>query len=155
MISIKEYIRANQVMFFALIMGQLFFAAFAVVLVQVKGMNIGKTNLDEVFMYLVPIITLTGILGGFMVFRSKLALIKENKDLLEKFAQYRSVLIMRWALFEGPSFISIIAYLITSNFVYLVIAGLIIGVFLMTIPSRETLEKDLERTWEEKNKLGE
>jgi len=153
--SLKEYIRANQVICLALIIGQLLFAAISVYLVNSGAMNIGDTGLNEVFLILVPVITLSSISGGFYYFSSKIKLIKDKTDLNGKLAEYRSAQIVRWALLEGPSFFSIVVYLITSNYLFLSIAVTIIAIFILLFPTREKFEKDLELSWEEKKRLSE
>lgn len=152
-ISIKEFIRTNRILCFALIAGQLMFAVISIFLVKVNGMSFGKTDLYNVFLYLVPLLSLSCIIGGFAYFKSKIKLIKERSELYEKFAEYRSAQIIRWSLLEGPSFFSIMAFIITSSYLFLAIAAIMISIFFITIPTNEKLEKDLELSWEEKNQF--
>ncbi len=153
--SFGEYIRQSQIICIALIIGQLFFLAISIYLVKFSGSSFGNTGLDGVFIYIIPLFAVSGILGSFIVFKSKLAKVKEKSDLDLKLLEYRSAQIIRWALLEGPSFFTIIAYLLTGQILYLALVAIIIVLFVLTIPNREKVESDLDLSWEEKNQLGE
>lgn len=153
--SIGEYIRQSQIICISLIIGQLFFLAISIYLVKFSGQSFGDTGLDEIFIYIVPALVLSSILGSFLFYRSRLITVKEKTDIEAKLAEYRSAQITRWALLEGPSFFSIIAYLLTGQYLYLGLVAIIIALFLMTIPNRERVERELELSWEEKNQLTE
>jgi hypothetical protein len=152
-ISIASYIRQNQIIAYAMILGQLLFVGVSIYLIKIKGAYFGKTNLNEVFLYLAPLLTISCIVGGFVFFKSRMKLIKDKTNIIEKLIDYRSALIIRWALFEGPSFFAIMVYIITANSFFLCIVIITIAIFIITKPSREMLEKDLELSWEEKNQL--
>ncbi|NVO11836.1 MAG: hypothetical protein HXX16_17895 [Bacteroidales bacterium] len=154
-ISISSYIRQNQIMGYAMIIGQILFAGVSIYLINVNGAYFGKADLNKVFIYLTPLLTLSCIVGGFVFFKSRMKLIKDKTNIIEKLIDYRSALIIRWALFEGPSFFAIMVYIITANLYFLCIVVIIIAIFIITKPSREMLEKDLELSWEEKNQLVE
>lgn len=153
--SIGQYVKTGQILFSALVFGQLMFMLVVIYLVQIQGIRYNGNELNEMYLYAAPIITVFCLIFGFTLYKGKLKKIKEKKHLYEKLADYRSAQILRWALLEGASFFSIMAFLLTSNYLFIMIVGLIIGTFVLTIPSRMKFDSELDLSWEEKNQLSE
>lgn len=153
--SLNLIIKQSQTICSALIIGQLFFLAIAIYLVINKVTGFGEANLDDVFIFVIPIFAVTSIGASYFVFKGKLNKLKESPSLEQKLVEYRSAQIIRWALLEGPSFLTIIAFLLTGQFLFVGIVAVIIMFFIPTFPNRSRFEKDLELTWEEKSQLNE
>ena len=154
-ISLKNYNQASRIICLALIIGQLFFLGVAVYLVQFSGINFEDTRLNDVFIYVVPFLALSSISASFVVFKGKMLRVKEITDIPTKLTDYRAAQIIRWALYEGPSFFAIIAYMLTGQLFYIGIVAIVIVLFIMSIPSKARFEIDLELSWEEKSQLAE
>jgi hypothetical protein len=154
-LSLTNHLQQSKILCFALIAGQMFFAAVVIYLINFSGMVIKDTGLNEIFIMVVPTIALGSIFGSFVVFKSRMIKIKEITDISTKLNEYRGAQIVRWALYEGPSFFSIIAYMLTGQIFYLGITLIAIILFVATFPSKDRLMKDLELTWEDENQLGE
>lgn len=152
-ISLEENIRNNFVLWSAMLIGQLFFVAISVYLVTSGGMKTDGLYLTKPLLYIVPIMVLTSVLVSFYIFKQRLNSLKDQTDLAAKFVDYRSALIIRWALIEGPSFFAIVSYLLTGSYILLGIAIVLIIVFILIIPNRATAETDLEISWQDKNEL--
>ena len=75
-------------------------------------------------------------------------------NLSEKLIDYRSALIVRYALLEGPSFFAIVVYMFTGELMFLGMAVLIILIFLFISPSVEKAGNDLELGQKEKQMLA-
>ena len=54
----------------------------------------------------------------------------------EKMAIYRQACIIKWAMIEGASLFSIICFLLTRNYAFLVLAAVLILLFAMMAPSK-------------------
>ena len=143
-ISLDEAVKSNLIIWAALIMGMLFFGAISVYLVTSGGMKVDQIEQFDVLIYIVPLLAVVSVFAGFFVFNQKLTAIREKTDAIAKIAEYRGVLIIRWALLEGPAFFAIVSYLLTGNVVLLGIAVAIITIFILLIPSKAKLEADLE-----------
>jgi len=154
-ILLSNYIQANKILCFALIAGQIFFALVAIFLVNFAGIDINDAELNEVFIFIVPTLGIASLLGSIIVFKGKLSRIKEISDISAKLTEYRSAQIIRWALYEGPSFFAIVVYILTGEVYYLGMVILALILFGMTFPSQERLVKDLDLSWEDQNRLGE
>jgi hypothetical protein len=61
-----------------------------------------------------------------------------------KLVNYRAALIVKLALLEAPSFFTVIAYLLTGNYIYLGIVLILLIVFLLYTPTKEKLINELE-----------
>lgn len=153
--SLAQIIKQSQTICSALIIGQLFFLAIAIYLVIKTGAGFGEANLGEVFIFVIPIFAATSIGASYFVFKGKLSKLKESPSLEQKLLEYRSAQIIRWALLEGPSFLTIIIFLLTGQYFFVGIVAVIILFFIPTFPSIARLKQDLELTWEEKNLLSE
>lgn len=152
-ISLKESIRNNYVVWFSMLIGQVFFCAIALYLVKLRAMNIIQSNLNSILLYLVPAVAVVCIFTSFYIYKQRMVALKDITDLNQKITDYRSALIVRWALIEGPSFLAIVAYLLTGNYILLGVAAVIIAVFILIMPNQTKFEADLELGWQDKNDL--
>jgi len=155
----KEYFKGINLIYYALISGVLIF--FLITLFLNFTGNIPISDIDEdVLLINVLIITglvflAAGIFGGQIFFNNKLKKINEQKeDLLIKTAEYRSSLIIRYALIEGPAFFSIIGYFLTASYIFIVFVGIAIAIYIIVLkPTRERLIIDLQLDNIEKEKI--
>lgn len=152
-ISLDENIRNNFVLWIAMLIGQLFFAAISIYLVTSGAMKVDQLDLSKILLYIVPIIAIASVFTSNYIFKQRLNALKDQTDLNTKFVDYRSALIIRWALIEGPSFFAIISYLLTGNLILLGVGVILIIIFILFMPNRSNAEADLEISWQDKNEL--
>ena len=139
----KEYFRTLSILHIALILGQVFFALITVFLIINKIM-IGQRDLSVILAYITPIFTLISLFFSNYFYKKKLKPLQESNDLKYKMTNYRGVLVIRYALIEGPSFFSIVVTLLTSNLVFLVLPVLLIIWMIYLKPSKYRVLTDLE-----------
>ncbi len=126
--------RNLNILFLALLLGQLLFAGVAYFLNMDKDpAEAAMKNAD--FAILVPGALLAGFLGAYLLDKAQAnkAPVKGTPE--EKLTHYRTSLIIRLALMEGANFLAIIAYFLTQENIYLVYAALGIGAFVMFRPT--------------------
>ena len=140
----KEYFKALQIVYYALIAGQVLFGLLAFYLIQTRLFDGDQKELRDIFIYIVPVFVAGGLFGSGILFKSRLNLAKEKTSLYEKMSDYRSALIVRYALLEGPSFFGIVVFLITGDYLFLGMSGLIIAVFFTLMPTANRAVNDLE-----------
>lgn len=140
----KEYFKTLQIIYFALIAGQVIFGLVTLYLHQIIGLDTGLQNLRSIFLYIVPIFIIGGYLGSRILFKSNLKTVISKSSLVEKMSDYRAALVLRYALLEGPSFFAMVVYLLTDDVLFLVMAGLIIVLFFTMKPTKEHAVTDLE-----------
>jgi len=139
----KAYFKFLTIIYFALITGQLIFGLFAYYLNSNNITVTSNPELREIFLYVVPMLFLFSMLAGYLIFRFRIRMIKARTTLVEKLTQYRSLVIVRYALLEGSSLFSIVAYLVTGDLLFLTFSGFIILFFISIRPTRERAETEL------------
>lgn len=140
----STYLRLLQIIHIALIAGMVLFAIVTLVIHQADSSPFTSKEIMDILLYIVPAIAIGGSLASNIVFKNRLLEIKSVERLTEKLEGYRSALIIRYALLEGPSLLAIIAYLLTANFFFLGIAAIVILYFASLRPTREKIIYDLE-----------
>ena len=146
----REYFRSLKIVFFALISGLLFFAVIAVILVQMGGFASGLKGMENIFLIIALIFVVSGVAGSILLFRNRLAALRDQTGLPEKMAGYRSALIVKYALLEGPVFLCLIFFLVTGKYELLGLAILVILFFFTMMPTIPKAISDLGLNYEER-----
>ena len=143
-LTTKQYLKTLTIINFALIIGQVLFGVIVIYL-TLNGFDGAKdSTFENVFTYLLPIVTFGGLIASIFVYKKKISLINYNKDLYSVLTEYRSALITRYALLEAPSFLALVVTLLTGNFMFLIYAGLMILCTIYWRPTKNSILKDLE-----------
>src|SRR5690349_16365969 len=103
----------------ALLAFQMLFAIVA--FAQTTRIYFGVMNMDDEFVFIVPVLALGGFFGGYLIFKKQKYILREKENFQEKLSGYQSVLITRFALIQGPSLFSIVAYILSGNVFFLLI----------------------------------
>jgi len=143
-----EYFKSIKIVHIALVTGVVFFTLISVFL-QIEGFGTVGPEIDKVLLFVVPIFALIGIFASNFVFKKKLNEIRKKSNLKEKMEEYRSALIIKLALIEGPSFFAVVAFLLTGNYIYLGLTIILIIVFLIYTPNKTKFINELELTKKE------
>lgn len=140
----KQYFSGITIIYFALLLGQLFFVAMAMFLQFSTNAFPGDEKLGYIFLMVASVFAVGGYFASQMVFKKRLAYLINEQNLMRKMSAYRAALIIRWALLEGPCFLSIVMFMITGNIFLLGLAVVMILIFLAVKPSMEKLIFDLQ-----------
>jgi hypothetical protein len=144
------FLNTMRIIFFALLAGQIIFIAVAFFTVN---NNPPQSQSDDLFNIIVPVAIGFGLLMSNMLFKQMLAKIKKDDSFEQKLEAYRSALIVRYALLEGPSIFSTVVYLLSGNIIFLAFSGVMILAFLMNMPSQNKATQDLNLSSIEADKL--
>lgn len=136
----SEQIKTIQIIFFALLSGQLIFLFIAVYLVQSANVKPNE-ELFLIFLIVDLLIVFPAIVIGPMLYRNFLSKVKSEFSIQQKLVIYRQAVIVKLALVEAPTIFSIVAYLLTGSFVFLLIA---IGVLILFFFHKPSIEKFAE-----------
>ncbi|MDX2302421.1 MAG: hypothetical protein NW226_06450 [Microscillaceae bacterium] len=141
----KQYLTSLTIIHLGLLMGQVIFGVIAFFLNSQEDFSTEGDNSDlrNIFIYLVPFLILSGVSAGFFMMRSRLSMIQQKNSLAEKLQEYRTVLIMKYALMEGPALVALVAYLLTADLMFLGLAALVIVFFVLERPSKDKIIMDL------------
>ncbi|PCH71250.1 MAG: hypothetical protein COC06_02370 [Bacteroidales bacterium] len=144
-----QYQRTNSILFIAMLIGQIVFTAITLYLNQTLGGIAEDDNIRDIFLLVVPVFFLGQMLASKIVIAKKLKLARSKETLNEKLFEYRSITIIRLALLEGVAFFSIICFLLTGDYIFLVFVGLIMVLFVINKPTKDKLVRELELNREE------
>lgn len=140
----RDYFRSLLIVYYALIAGQVFFALVSFYLQKMGMMDAGIKELRDIFLIIIPLFVVGGFLGSRVMFKTRLNAIKSQDNLISKMTAYRGALIIKYALLEGPSFFAIVVFLLTGDYLFLGLSGLIIFYFFLIRPTSDAAGNDLE-----------
>jgi hypothetical protein len=146
----NEYFRITFFIYYTLISAQVLFAAVILIITSGRETDFKFEEYAIYFIIGVSLFIVWGIFGGKYLFSTKLNLAKKEKSLFDKLSSYRTALIIKYAVLEGPAIFSIISYLLTGNILFIILAGLIIIFFLFMKPTKDKLIIELELNSSEK-----
>ncbi len=149
----KSYFRQLNVLFFAFVAGQLLLAAvfFFLIKNQEAGPDSSSVN---VFMIVVSILLFNAFIVSHFLYKRQVERLKKYDTLVQKMTGYRSVLIIRLAIVETATIVSLIAFYLTGEQVFLGTAGIALAYFLFLKPVKEKIGRDLELNADEQRKIG-
>lgn len=125
----------------ALLAFQVIFAIVA--FAQTTRMYFGIMNMDDRFVFIVPVLALGGFFGGYLIFKKQKYVLREKESIQERLTGYQSVLITRFVLLQGPAVFAIVAFILSGNIFFLFITGIMSVYFIFLRPTREKIERDL------------
>ena len=140
----KQYLRTLTIIHGALTLGQVLFASITVIANNGKEMDPTQATTNNMLLVMAILMVGGGMALGTFLFKRKLIAIQQSNNLVEKLNDYSTALIIRFAMMEGPSLFCIIAYLLTSNYLFLVLAAVVLTVFIILRPTRANVLRDLE-----------
>ena len=135
-------IKTMSIIHLALLAGQMLLAlgAFA----QSTKIFFGIMYLDDYYVYVVPVLAMAGLFGGYVLFKKQLKAIRYKSPMSEKLAAYQNALIIRFALLEIPSLFAIAAYMVIGNLFFLAVSGFLMIYFIFLRPTTEKIDTDLQ-----------
>lgn len=148
------FLRAMKVTYWALFLGQFIFAGLTFYINVNDPIQYGEQDPNDLFSYVVPMMVLGGIIGGHFLSKTAIQKAKEKASFKEKLESYRAALIIRYALMEGPNLFCIVAYLLSSNIVFMYIAISVMVFYLFFFPKTNQLISDLELNGKEIDQLN-
>jgi hypothetical protein len=114
----KEYFNSLTILHSAMAIGQLLFGLVIYFQFSNSEATDEMNRINNVFRIMVPAFVIGGLFSSELLFRTLLKKVNQKTDLKERLIGYRSALIIKYALLEGPSLFAIIAFLVTSNLVF-------------------------------------
>jgi len=140
----KQYFKNLQILHGALLFGQLSFLGLAYFIHSMVGGDENLFGFVFTAQLIVGILALSSLLITTQVTKSQLQSIKQKTTLKEKLEGYRSALLLKYALLEGPSLFASVCLLLSGHIFFLAMAVLIIVVFFIQKPTKAKTIADLE-----------
>lgn len=137
----QNFFTSLNIIFTALSMGQLIF--FGVVLF-IASQNSIQTNadLDSILLYLNPLFSISMIFISKFLYNKLSQSVDKSLDVKSKAMKYRTASIVNWAMLESANLFSLVSFLLTSNYVHLLIFAGVFAGFILNRPSKEKFISD-------------
>lgn len=134
-------LKTLSVLYFSFLISQVLFAVVAYI--QQGSTYFDIENLDDVYIYAVPVLSVAAIVGSLLMFREQISALSFKETLKEKVSGYQSAYLVRMAFLEAASIFGIVAFFLKGNLFSLIFSGLIVLYFLTLRPTKENVERDL------------
>jgi hypothetical protein len=143
-------VRNINIIHMALIAGQ---AIFAFVMFTQSQQTTIKLDKQDGFIFIIPVFAVGSFVISNFLFKKLIAKTINVNDLNGKLANYQIAANVRIALLESASLFAIVTYNLTSNFLFLLIAMLLMIYGVIIRPTVETIADDLQLSYDEKMQL--
>jgi uncharacterized membrane protein len=148
--SPKTVVRTLGIIHLALLAGQ---ALFAFVMFTLSEQTSIKLDKNDIFIFIVPVFAVAAFFISQLLFKTLLNKAVNTTGLNAKLSNYQIAVIVRMALLESASLFAIVVYYLTGNFLYLLIAILLMIYGVVIRPTAENIADDLLLTYDEKMQL--
>ena len=150
-VTTRAYFRTLSILHLALIMGQIMFSLTACVVQLVGAYNTSALTPDiyNVLRYLAPGMALLGIGFSWLLFSARIKALRSLPNATDQYTGYRSACILRYAILEGSSLIALVCFILSNDYLFLVIPAFIILVFIAIRPTKAALLKHLQPAYDQ------
>ena len=151
----KEILRGLMILTAAMATGVFLFMVVAVVMNQINGPpGLQWREYQVQLSWIVAVVCIICFLTARWNFSKGIQAAKNSiNPLNEKLNRYRTSLIQYLAVCEAPALLSIVIFILTGYFVFLVFAAVMLGFMLAVVPLRRRVVTALELNWEEQKEL--
>ncbi len=151
----KEILRGLMILTAAMATGVFLFMVVAVVMNQINGPpGLQWKEYQVQLSWIVAVVCIICFLMARWNFSKGIQAAKNSiNPLNEKLNRYRTSLIQYLAVCEAPALLSIVIFILTGYFVFLVFAAVMLGFMLAVVPLRRRVVTALELNWEEQKEL--
>jgi len=141
--NISEQFRLTGIIYGALIIGLITFFAIALFIVENKMVE-PIQSIDEIFKFIIPIAGFAVMFLARSIYNKNISSVNISEDLLAKIAKYRTFKIIQWAQIESGAFLSLVGFILTSNYLYAIVFLFLLGYLILIKPSKEQFINDLK-----------
>lgn len=137
-------VRVLQLLFMAMLYGQILFAILVLVLVKAgffKGVI--ETETERIFEAICMGVSFIAIATAFILFKRKMEQVKTIKNLASRFTEYRNACVVKYTLMEIPSLLAVVFYMLTARWNFLLMAVIVIFIFMSQNPIRQRIKVEL------------
>ena len=117
--------------------------------VHIPGRMAANANLNKILQVIVLAVSFILIKTGLTIFERKLRAIPGNAPMLQKIASYKTAAIIKWAMIELPVLLSVVSFLITRNYAFIVLAFGLMLLFAFQGPVKQKIMLQLQISEEE------
>jgi len=138
----------------AMLAGMVLFCIVSAV-VHFPGRLMVSASLNKILQVTVLAVGFILIKTGLAIFDRKLRAIPANAPAVQKIAGYKTAAIIKWAMIEGPVLFSVVSFMITRNYAFIVLAFGLMILFAFQGPVKQKIMQELQISDEEIMQAGE
>ena len=142
-IIVEKSFRTIDIIYFAILIGQMIYFLIGLYLIQSGNME-GMKSLNTIFMFVTPVVIFSSILAAKFIYSKQVINFDKTLSLDAKLISYRTNNIIRLALFEGANIFNISVMIITANYFFAALFIIIIVLFFLNRPTKEKFIMDYE-----------
>ncbi len=137
-----EILKSSLIIFYALLAGQTFFLLISLYLVN-SGIIQADSEHSLIFKFVIFFILGPSRVVGLVIYR-KIILRQsaDDKTMEQKMILYRQGMIIKLAMIEGASIFSTVCFLITGDYLFVIISIFLISLFFLHKPTIEKFASD-------------
>ena len=151
-LTIKNQLKVINYIYYALTSGLILF--FIVTIYLMENVTESQTKeVDEYFTIIVPLFGLLTMFFSRFMYNKMISTDEQRTEFFEQIVQYRTAKIISWAIIEGASIFTLVAAILTLNYLYIAVFIFLFGYFLLSRPSKESFVRDFRLTSEQSLKI--
>ena len=132
----REYFKTLKTIYSAFLAGQVLFALVIVFLVYETMTTSFEDEFTQILLMVFAAISVGSVTTGFILFNQKMEAAQAKSWLNEKLADFRTAMLIKVALMEGPALFAIVGLLMTANVYFFALAALLIVLQLPGFPTK-------------------
>lgn len=133
----KKLFKELNLIHLSLLVMQMFFGLITFFLIYSGFLNLQDKMLEIVFYVVTASYSLAAIWASNHFYTIRIRSVEAKSTIDEKIQEIKSAHIVKYAILESSSFISFVACMLTSNFLFLIPAALIVIIFIIQKPCIE------------------
>ncbi|NGP76926.1 hypothetical protein G3570_09800 [Balneolaceae bacterium YR4-1] len=153
--DIKQAFFQIRILHAALFVGVILFAGISFAFHNFMSIGDSLVTLPDNAFYLVLLLAGLLLWLSYFTYRNRISKIVKGSSLKERIDAFRSAAILRVALVEAASLVVIMAYLLSGDRMYLIVAIAPLFFFISTFPKEDKMIETLELSYSEVQQLNE
>jgi len=145
-VTVKQFFTTNTILFVAFLVGQIVFGGVSFF---INSNNPLAYNMEELYLKFAIFAIIWGLGARTILIKAFAKKINHATNLEDKLKAFRSSFLVRCAVQEGANLFVIVTFFLTNNGYCLALAAIGIILFLINIPSKEKLIKELNLDYKE------
>lgn len=150
----KEALRIIKTLFYILFIGVVFSTAIVFVLIKMQGPLLQDKSLSRGFLVVTLLLAATCLSVSNILYKKRINTVGPALPLLQKLEIYRAALILYMGLCEAAAILTVIAFYMTGEILFLVIIGAIMVSMLMRRPEKFKIFNELQLDSKEQMELS-
>jgi hypothetical protein len=139
--NFSQYFRSLQILFFALLVGQI---SVMIIVYNIRETPVGDMAFIDMVAKWLPLLLIVQAGLAFFLNRQKLETARSKSTVAEKLETYRIASVLKWALLEGGTLISIVLFFVWGATPFIYYAIVMAALFATQFPSRQRLINELD-----------